>query len=496
MRVDSTRAAPLLIFGLDAADPDLLLGWAGNGSLPAVAALLGRGASARLETPDTVSVHEIWTTAFSGVPLRTHGHYGRRVLEPGTYRLRALRPDDIPALPFWSRFQGTQRSALVFDVPDAKLLPGLAGFQILGWGEHPTPARAVSHPPGILEDARRRVGRPIRTDEREVGRAWDRWVLRRILARVERKRALCELLLSESSPDVAVVVFGDSHAGGHRFSRYLPPAGAVAEDGLGSALLEIYRAIDRAIGDLVRRFGEAANVVVVSNGGIREGYAVGALMQSFCTRLGYTVPLAATPLARREEGRASPWQRSMGRLAPSRFFRSLRKAPDLADVDWSKTSAFAIPSDHTGYLRVNLKGREPGGIVARGEEYESVLERLESDLRELVDESTGEPVIERTVRASALPGAGPPDNLPDLFVEWRSRRALPRRVLHSRAVLEPPPTGRDRDNHHSRQGLVIAAGPSISRQRWTGTLKPIELAPIFLELLGEPALACEVRGGA
>jgi predicted AlkP superfamily phosphohydrolase/phosphomutase len=86
------------------------------------------------------------------------------------------------------------------------------------------------------------------------------------------------------------------------------------------------------------------------------------------------------------------------------------------NVDWSRTTAYALGLNG---VFVNLRGRERGGIVAPGEEYEQLLDRLERDLRALTDPRTGlAPVSTVTRPAAAFHGpyaaAGP-----DLLVGYR-----------------------------------------------------------------------------
>jgi predicted AlkP superfamily phosphohydrolase/phosphomutase len=57
----------------------------------------------------------------------------------------------------------------------------------------------------------------------------------------------------------------------------------------------------------------------------------------------------------------------------------------LGEIDWSKTKAYA---SH-GEIRINLKGRDPGGIVEPGEEYERVVAECIAALYDARDEKTG-----------------------------------------------------------------------------------------------------------
>ena len=64
-------------------------------------------------------------------------------------------------------------------------------------------------------------------------------------------------------------------------------------------------------------------------------------------------------------------------------------------VDWKKTVAF--PYLEPPYIWVNLKGRDPQGIV-NAEEYESVRDRIIQALYQMKDPETGAPIIKLAIR--------------------------------------------------------------------------------------------------
>ena len=81
--------------------------------------------------------------------------------------------------------------------------------------------------------------------------------------------------------------------------------------------------------------------------------------------------------------------------------------PLFVNVDWSRTRAYAFG---LGGLYVNLRGRERGGIVEPGVEYERLLDDLERDLLVMVDDRSGAAPISlvyRTAEQFAGPHEGP-----------------------------------------------------------------------------------------
>ncbi|MBD3385342.1 glycosyltransferase [candidate division KSB1 bacterium] len=79
-------------------------------------------------------------------------------------------------------------------------------------------------------------------------------------------------------------------------------------------------------------------------------------------------------------------------------------------IDWSATTAFSIPSYYTGFIRVNLSGREPEGIVAAGAEYDDLLDRITADLYSFVDPASGKQAVQRVARTVNLFACDAPGN--------------------------------------------------------------------------------------
>src|SRR5207248_154140 len=73
-------------------------------------------------------------------------------------------------------------------------------------------------------------------------------------------------------------------------------------------------------------------------------------------------------------------------------------------VDWSRTPAFLLPSDHFGQVRLNVCGRERDGIVDP-REVDDLVERLQSGLLSYRDPD-GEPSVVAVERARDVVGEG------------------------------------------------------------------------------------------
>ncbi|MEO6525185.1 MAG: alkaline phosphatase family protein [Gemmatimonadaceae bacterium] len=495
---------PVVLLGFDAADPELVERWAGEGKLPSVARLMARGAWARTSGEELLFEHGIWTSLFSGVSTARHGFHFFWQPVPGTYGLELKKGRDIGVAPFWAQLAGTGRTVFVMDPPDTEPVHGLDGLQVSEWATHshyPPLTLAVEPPAAVRElerefGAREQLGETIGSTPQN-----DRILLQRLIARAARKGATIRALIGKASYDVIVAVFAEAHTGAHQVWEYRRDAkgdGPRPEHGMGDGLLRLYQAVDAEIGAIVDALPASANAFVVSSVGLLSQYPIEELTEDFCRKLGYqAAPAQAAPSADSAAPRRSPLA-MLRRLVPesarnlvSRFLPFQVQARLLSDkfaasTDWSRTTAYAPPGYYTGCIRVNLRGREPQGIVAPGAEYDALLARLEEDFGALVDEETGEPVIERTVRTRAVFGDSPHPALPDLVVFWRAHDRPLRRVAHPRAVLTQSPHAFHRGSHHITEGFVVAAGPAIRAAGRMPDVNPLSLAPTLLALLEAP----------
>jgi predicted AlkP superfamily phosphohydrolase/phosphomutase len=167
-------------------------------------------------------------------------------------------------------------------------------------------------------------------------------------------------------------------------------------------LLEIYRAVDGAIGEAARRF-PGADMVVMSDHGFN----------SFERSVNLNTWL---------------WEKG---------FLALRGGPSdargddegFADVDWSKTQAYALGLNG---LYLNIAGREKQGILRPGAETEEAMRRLARELGEFRDPVNGRQVVETAPATGAAAG-------PDMIVGYgRGYRGSWETALGAapRAILE------------------------------------------------------------
>jgi predicted AlkP superfamily phosphohydrolase/phosphomutase len=153
------------------------------------------------------------------------------------------------------------------------------------------------------------------------------------------------------------------------------------------------------------------------------------------------------------------------------------------DVDWSRTLAYSI--GHVGQIFVNLKGREPEGIVEPGAEQESVRQRVTEALRDLHHPATGQPLVDKIIPVDQVVHGPYANRSPDLHIVMDGYRTIsfPLFATDNRIVTRQI---RGDSGSHRLHGIFIASGPEIRTGKTIQDAHILDLAPTILHLMGLP----------
>jgi predicted AlkP superfamily phosphohydrolase/phosphomutase len=480
----------LLVIAMDAADGGLVRRWVGEGKLPVLGGLAARGFVHPVESVASRFPDGVWPTVMTGSMPGKTGYYNWRCIRPGTSAM-VFAPNAARRRQFWELIHDQGHRVVTLDVPRSR--PKDGATIVVGWGQRAA-TRRHSSPPELYDEVVRRHGAsPAWLDDdfnrSTFGKEHYYRVTRRML---DKRTRLARELLGDNDWDFAMISFPESHNAGHVFHRDLDRNSWAHDERkarrFGDRLESVYKAIDASIGELLE-LAPDADVLVFSAHGMTPNTSGRALLPRLLEKLGYTVPTTAPPTSRALglARAAIPW--SLRRHVNAHI--SLEKRTQLMAriwydaIDWPKTRAVAEPEAGIAWIRVNLRGREPTGIVEPGEEYERLRDELIADLRALVDAETGEPAAVEVMRREELiegPHAG---DLPDIFVRWAPGRFL-HAVRHPRVGVVHESMHDVPYSEHDDNGFLIGAGPHL-RADGNGLVPHVcDIAPTALALMGTP----------
>lgn len=488
------KTPPLVIFTLDSANYELIEKWADEGYLPNLTSIMQTGSCWELGGPGVYDEIGSWLSLFSGVSQVDHGYYASRRLKPGSYELEITDFEQAGVVPFWGLPDSSELSAAILDVPEPFIVPGVKGIQLRSLQMHyeeyasqPT----QSEPPELAARVLELVGPDEVSGFGKFDKPQTHYVeqLHKNLERMNRRCEVFRQLLDEENYDLSVIGFAEMHDAGHlmwQFDQSVRPD-IDNHPELVNGLRTVYQEVDKEIGLFLQTMSAETRLMILSTYGLKSQYPVGPVGEQLLERLGYSVPAnrsvqALSPLSIARKIIPKRIRHYLSRYLEFNYQQRLVHENFANETDWSKTRAFTIPSLYQNWLRVNLAGREPKGIVGTGD-YQALLDEIEHQFRLIIDPVTGEPAVSAVLRPFGSPQQDPCDNKgPDLIIHWKSSRHFLEKVNHPSGDLNQARPHFYRDSFHKFPGFAFFRGDGInsnSREK-CGIL---DIAPTCMDLL-------------
>jgi predicted AlkP superfamily phosphohydrolase/phosphomutase len=528
----------VLAIGLDGLEITFAERLMAGGDMPALAELCRRSARFRLDHGPAHRTGLSWEHVASGLSPEAGRRWAAVEFDPASYM---AWQEGSRFNPWWA---GLDRRVVVFDTPyvDFRRAPNTRG--VVGWGAHDPGIATGGRPRGLLAEFEHRFGRypasewtyglpfPSAARTQAMGEALSQ-------ALGVRSRG-ARWLMTERLQDwdlfiaVAAETHGAIEALWHGVDPSHPLHGHPSAAAASQALVDVHRALDRMVGELVSVAGNAA-IVAFSMGGMGPNDSdVPSLV--LLPELLYRHAFGHSLLAIRPEWTTAPgglpvldekdsWSRasqawvpmptkkpepafsggllSLARRLPRPVKDVLRGAraavagwhsdgeptlrldlhwqPALRYRDyWPRMPAFALPSFYDGRIRINLRGRERHGMIDPSR-YEETCAGLETMLRECRNPRTGEPVVDTIERAWTRNPLALTGSEADLLVVWRGVAAA---LEHPRLGLIGPVPLRRTGGHTGPHGMayVVAQGLAPGDR---GVRSAFDVVPTLVRLLGD-----------
>jgi predicted AlkP superfamily phosphohydrolase/phosphomutase len=488
-------SGPVFLIGLDAADLTRIERLAACGRMPNLAAILAGGVCGRVRSLPAGLSAMIWPKWFEGG--RAGSWYFPKKWNPARMRLEWITATSGDPEPFWCDLDRRGLRVCVADVPQAPLGPLQHGVFVQGWQAHDLFERS-SEPAGLWKELAKTCGTPFLDRERYGPQTAARLMALReqLLAATAQAGAMGRELMRRGSFELFVMVLGGLHRGGH----YLWNTGQIDTGDLGAddlhllenGLDEVYQAADSCVGQLIDGVPSDARILVFSLHGMGPNHGWSERLQSFAEAVTCTdsVTIPVTPLQRLKRLiPASVAQRAIDHL-PDKWRKQLLEFTSAQLRDWQHTPWFVLPSDLSGFIRLNLQGREALGIVAPGTQARALEDEL-IGLFSQIEDLEGRRIVAEIERTDKSVAASDPLRrfLPDLLLLWNQLSASDTAGLRldGREIARWPLGQRfssGRSGNHSLEGWFAAIGPGLVAGR-DETLREIDgIVPAVYHWLG------------
>ena len=505
----------LVVIGLDAMDSRLALQWAGQGYLPTLARLASSGVNVKVHTPPGVLEGAIWPTLLTGTSPATHGMFSFLQLKPGSYELRqGNRADRLIVPPFWVQLSKARKRVAIIDAPITRPTKGLNGIQIVNWGAHDASWPRCSFPVGLIDDVVQRFGvHPVDGCDSGPRTVSDYRELRhRLIRGINKKTELLRYCLSLEDWDFFFGVYSEPHCVGHQFWHLMDAAHPLhkpeAPEMLHTAIRDIYQAIDTGLATILGQLPDHTDVLVLLSHGMGPFYTGSHLIDQVLERVGVNPQGEPSVGIQTSMDESLTWKGLLWecrRVLPSGVREYLKRVMERDMLKlwawthpndplglktmacrWSGMRAFGVPTNYmTGAIRINLKGRDPNGLVQPGAEYNALCDQLADVFLALENPATGRKAVQWIARAGDFYKGPHLDEFPDLFIEWEHSVRI--------SALRSPQVGEvcgvleyGRTGSHLEHSRLFGLGSSFRTGEIKEEIRTEDISATILDLFGIP----------
>ncbi len=488
----------VLVIGLDGATWDVLNPLMRDGKMPHLKKLLDRSAQGVLMSSIPPVTAAAWTCFSTGKNPGKHGLVDFIYFPEHGYRVTIANSTTREAATLWNLLSDRDLRVGVVSVPMTYPPEKVNGVMVT---DLMTPNTSVqyTYPPELKQELLDKVGPFVITPGEGENPSEPLTYLDKVRADVKGSADYALYLLNKEPYSFFMYVFGIVDILQHQFWYLIeadPQKLNDSDRAIRDKVIAIFTQVDDGVGEMIKLADDETTIVLMSDHGfgpmkgfmhvnnflLDRGYLVlksggmsaikRALFRAGVTPQNVHLTLKSLKLdLRRKVNRG----RAYGMLR--RFFLS------FDDVDWTKTRAFAL--GHIGQIYINLKGRQPSGIVAPGDEYEKLRDQIRADLLKLKHPDTGEQLIARVLNREEIYSGPLLDNTPDLLLLPADFKyvAFGESEFASNKIVGPT---LGHTGHHRLEGIGAVIGPHVQVGAQIQNASLVDLAPTILYALGLP----------
>jgi len=487
----------VLVIGLDCATFDLIKPYAIEGWLPNINRVMTDGVTRVLKSTVPPISPPAWTTFLTGKNPGQHGIFQFVDMDVRNYSFTSNRLINS------SLFSG---KTFIDFISDQNLKVGMVkipftyppwkvnGFMIAG---EPSPDWSKAHTYPV--ELSKKIGRVNMGSSIDFIRYNTEDLLKHLKFDCDvRTRIACKMLENEPY-DFFMLVHNITDAAVHRFWKFTDATCPNYKNGFlkyKDIIRDVYVQADKSISQILAKVGQDTTLFFMSDHGASRKpihfFHINAWMKEMgylhCKNKKSSLHYVDSMLTQ-IKNLLPPVLRHLIANAMRRHFLSRLSSfqTKVTNFDPARTRAYAVSlyATYDGIV-LNLKGRQPHGIVEPGSDVKDLCDRIQLALLEITDPRNGKKIIERIYRREEVFKGEFSERMPELIVQYnRDYRGGKDTTLP--LFSDIPATDFDfQSGDHDENGIFIAQGPHIKKSIELEPAQIQDLAPTILYAMGLP----------
>jgi len=491
----------VMVIGLDGVPLGLIRTWAEEGKLPTFQRLMDRGVVGQLRSTVPPTSGPSWSTFMTGKNPGKTGIYDFLYRRDGTYHFPPVNASLRDGESLWKLLSEQGKKVGVVNVPISYPVEEVNGYMISGWMT-PYAAQDFSYPPDLWRELRDEIGYYAIYPTETFSESRRESFFKACDDLLDLRSSTVSYLMEKYPTDFFMAVLFDTDRVLHQLWHYLDPGHPwrTAGDGTDKSgeVVRYFQRVDEKVGQILDRADEDTLVIVLSDHGMGPAHNFivlnNWLLDAGLLQLKRDIPRAM----KRWLFDAGFTLRNVHRvadrigLAKHAEYKGLYSMDHLMklvflsflDVDWSRSRAYSF-GRHLGSIYLNVKGREPEGIVEPGQEYEEVREEIIRLAERFTHPRTGEPLIGEIIKREDVYTGPYLDRAPDLILRPRDETNIFFGLADFGSSTTVDTVYRYSGMHRD-YGLLIMSGKGVNSGGSIDGAGIEDLAPTILYAMGCP----------
>jgi predicted AlkP superfamily phosphohydrolase/phosphomutase len=498
----------LFIAGIDGATFTIIEPLLKKGELPTFKKIMAQGVHGTLTSTQPPQSSVAWPSFMTGVNPGKHGVFAFWDRPHGTFYRPLISSKSIRARTIWEILNGHGLRSIVLNHPITYPPYRIDGCMIGGLLT-PSEESIFTYPPSLHTELIAEIG-DYRIDYELLELIKDRSpvaILKHLYYMLEKRKEAALYLMKHHPWDVFCVVFTITDRIQHFFWKWIDSTGQPSTDPLrekySRVIFQCYKRIDGILEELLHRLPKETTVCLMSDHGF--GSKVKNVHLNQWLRESGFLDIKKDNV--RSKGRMTVGRTSLeraftrlglekaARLLPGRCRRFPLPAPRSIPrplhetIRWHNTKAYANWIGAEEGIFINMKGREPYGIIERGEEYKKIVNEIIDRLKQLTDPDTGERITDWAAPREDVYSGPYIQNAPDIAFCFKEHSYMPVGGVAADSVFSLPGkmgTQEGETGQHRDDGILFLAGDLLKQNHRIEDAAIVDLLPTFLALLGLP----------
>ncbi|MBU4288001.1 MAG: alkaline phosphatase family protein [Proteobacteria bacterium] len=487
----------VLVIGLDCGSFRFIKPYAKEGALPNLKRVMRTGVARTLKSTVPPVSPPAWATFLTGKNPGQHGIFQFVEMNVKNYNFTSnllINSGLFSGSTFIDYISDSNLKVGVIKVPFTYPPWKVNGFMVSG---EPSPdwKKAHTYPPELSD----KIGKVNLGSSADFMRYNVDELFRHLKFDCDIRTKIAVDMLEKDSYDFFMLVHTITDAASHRFWKYTDPTCPNYKNSFEkyqNIIKDIYIESDKSIGKILEGIDKDTTVFFMSDHGSDRKPIHIFHINSWLKQMGYlqchnnfslSKPIWLV-LSKIKDLLPAVLRHLIVFTLQSKFQKKLNALKTkVADFNWENTKAYAV-NLYTTYegIALNLKGRQPNGIINPGAEAEQLCKEIKAALLDIKDPRNNNKVVEKVYHREEVFNGPFAEKMPELIVQL-NHNYKSGNIFNEQMFTDVPASDFDfQSGDHDENGIFIAFGNNIKKNVELLPAQIQDVAPTILYTMGLP----------